>query len=613
MDKKKKSTGLQLRSWQRSLCLWAFIGFVIVSCSPGQNDDQSSGAKARAASDKNALRDQAATVTANRPNFLVILADDLGYSDIGVMGSEIRTPNIDSLAAQGTLLTNFRVHMTCSPTRAMLLTGVDSHIAGYGTMAGEFTPETRGKPGYETFLTDRVRTIAQVLRDSGYHTYISGKWDMGGHGDPALWPDKRGFEESFVLVEGSGSHFDKSPALLELSEVTYVENGKEIELPADFYSSRNYADKLIGYIDKNKADGKPFFAYLPFTAPHYPLQAPDEFVDSYAGVYEDGYQAIRADRVERMRAAGLIAEEQALAEQHSAWPTWDELEEPLRSLEVKRMQVYAAMVEAMDFHIGRVLDYLEQSKQVDNTLILFLSDNGAEGGNPLDFYGQAGFDWAEETFDMSMENMGRPGSYAWLGPGWAHVSSTPLRYFKGFPTEGGIRTPAIFTFANHIEAGTRSFSHANVLDIPVTLLDYAGITHPGIADNGEPMPALTGRSMRSLLSGAGKKVHHAQDHFAYVILGRRGVIQGNWKITWMNSPWGPEGRWSLFDLSADPAEREDLADRFPEKVAELQAIWETHVAEHGVIPVEGYKMGWTNDLSHYQWAPPGLRQPSSDD
>lgn len=544
---------------------------------------------------------------AERPNFLVILADDMGYSDIGVMGSEIRTPNIDRLAARGMLMTHFRVHMLCSPTRAMLLTGADSHPAGYGTMAGEFTPAIRGQPGYETYLTDRVTTIANVLRDGGYHTYIAGKWDMGGHGNPALWPEKRGFEESFVLVEGSGSHYNRAPSLLELDSVTYVENGREIELPDDFYSSRNYADKIIEYIDRHRLDGRPFFAYLPFTAPHYPLHAPDEFIERYAGVYEQGYEAVRAERIERMRNAGLIGEQGAVAGHHSAWPAWDDLSDTMRKLEARRMQVYAAMTEAMDFHIGRVLDYLEREGLTDNTLVIFLSDNGAEGGNPLDFYGQPGFDWAEGRFDVGLENLGRPGTYAWLGAGWAYVGSTPLRYFKGFPTEGGIRTPAIFSFPGRIEAGAVSSAPANVLDLPVTLLDYAGVVHPGVADNGEPMPPIRGRSMRPFLEAASGQVHPPEDYFAYVMMGRRGVVQGDWKITWMNAPWGPEGRWSLYNLAEDPAERNDLAASHPDKLAEMQALWDAYVAANGVIPIPRYETGWTNRFSHYEWLPPELR------
>ena len=547
-----------------------------------------------------------------RPNFLLILADDLGYSDLGVMGSEIRTPNLDELAARGLLMTHFRVHMMCSPTRAMLLTGADSHLAGYGTMAGEFTPEIRGQPGYETYLTDRVTTIANVLGASGYHTYIAGKWDMGGHGNPALWPDKRGFEESYVLVEGGGSHYDNSPSLLELSSVTYVENGREVELPADFYSSRNYADRIIEYIDKHRSDGKPFFAYLPFTAPHYPLHAPGEFIDRYAGVYEQGYESVRAGRIERMRTAELIGEQQLVAERHPVWPEWADLDDARRSLEARRMQVYAAMVEAMDFHIGRVLDYLERQHLADNTLVIFLSDNGAEGGNPLDFYGQSGFDWDESHFNVSLEKLGRPGSYAWLGPGWAHVSSTPLRYFKGFPTEGGIRTPAIFTFPGRIDAGVVSSTPANVLDLPVTLLDYAGVEHPRMADNGDPMPPLAGRSMRPFFDNTSDSIHPPQDYFAYAIMGRRGLVQGNWKIAWMNSPWGQGPRWSLFNLAEDPAERIDLADSYPERVAELEALWEQYTSENGVIPLPGYATGWTNRFSHYQWLPPALRlQPAT--
>ena len=594
------------------LYVLVFAVSAIAACSFSPDDEHPDGAGNPVTNSATDVQENSPAEATARPNFLIILADDMGYSDIGVMGSEIRTPNIDRLATRGMLMTHFRVHMMCSPTRAMMLTGADSHVAGYGTMAGEFTPETRGQPGYETYLTDRVTTIANVLRDGGYHTYIAGKWDMGGHGNPALWPDKRGFEESYVLVEGSGSHYDNSPSLLELSTVTYVENGREIELPDDFYSSRNYADKIIEYIDRHRLDGRPFFAYLPFTAPHYPLHAPDEFIERYAGMYEDGYEAVRAKRIERMREVGLIDERQTVAEHHPIWPKWNELDESVRNLEAKRMQVYAAMVEAMDFHIGRVLDYLEQQQLADDTLVIFLSDNGAEGGNPLDFYGQAGFDWAEDSFDVSLENLGRPDSYAWTGPGWAYVSSAPLRYFKGFPTEGGIRTPAIFAFPGRIEAGVRSSAIANILDLPVTLLDYAGIAHSGSADNGEPMPPLRGRSMRGFLQGAAGYVHTPQDYFTYVIMGRRGLVQGDWKMTWMNPPWGPDGRWSLFNLAHDPAESIDLAETHPDKVAELEALWKQYVAENRVIPLAAYDTGWTNRFSHYDWLPPELRkQPSN--
>ena len=316
---------------------------------------------------------------------------------------------------------------------------------------------------------------------------------------------------------------------------------------------------------------------------------------------------MRAARIERMRKTGLMGANQAAADHHPAWPAWDDLDDTMRSLEVRRMQVYAAMTEAMDFHIGRVLDYLEQEGLADNTLVIFLSDNGAEGGNPLDFYGQPGFDWAEDGFDVSLENLGRPGSYSWLGAGWAHVGSTPLRYFKGFPTEGGIRTPAIFSFPGRIEAGKVSSVRANVLDLPVTLLDYAGIEHPGVADNGGPMPPIRGRSMRGFLDGTGGQIHPPEDYFAYVMMGRRGVVQGDWKITWMNAPWGPEERWSLYNLAEDPAEQNDLAGSHPDKLAEMEALWDAYVAANGVIPIPGYETGWTNRFSHYDWFPPELR------
>ena len=254
----------------------------------------------------------------------------------------------------------------------MFLTGVDSHIVGYGTMTDEHTPETEGQPGYETFLNSRTETIPQLLRDTGYHTYITGKWDMGGRGNEALRPSNRGFEESWVLVEGSGSHYDSTGVFADLPTVTYAENGKNIDLPEDFYSSKTYVDKMIEYIDKHGDDDDPFFAYLSFTAPHWPLQAPAEFIDRYKGVYDKGYEGIRERRLQRMRDLGLLTEGQQPAEPHELIPAWQDLSPTHQKLEVRRMEIYAGMVEAMDYHTGRLLDYLRVTGKWDDTLILYL-------------------------------------------------------------------------------------------------------------------------------------------------------------------------------------------------------------------------------------------------
>lgn len=544
-----------------------------------------------------------------RPNILLILADDLGYSDIGPFGGEIATPNLDRLANAGKLLTNFQVHSVCTPSRAMLLTGANNHVAGIGAMAGEARGAQVGAENYEAHLTYRVVTIASLLRDAGYHTYISGKWDMGGRNDDALLPGKRGFEKSFVLVEGSADHFRKFPALAELDTVNYSENDRPVDLPEDFYSSNYYADKMIEFLDTEQADSNPFFAYLSFTAPHYPLQAPDEYIDKYEGVYDAGYDKIRQQRIQRMRASGLISADLEAAPQHPAWPSWDELSEDMKKLESRRMQIYAGMVEAMDHQIGRVLAHLEDTGQIENTLIVFLSDNGPDGGNPLD-WAPYYVDWADENFDLSPENMGRPGSFVWYGPGWAHVSSTPFSLYKGFTTSGGLLSPTIVSMPGHIQAGSRSGAFATILDLPATFLDLAGIEHPAPRYQGRDVKAMEGKSLAGLLFDSDESVHAADDVMVWEIFDRRAVRRGNWKIVWINKPWGKGvGEWSLYNVLDDPTEQNDLADTEPSIRDSLIADWQAYVAKNAVITIDGgIDFGWTNRTSHYTWLPPSLRK-----
>ncbi|NRA30613.1 MAG: arylsulfatase, partial [Parvularculaceae bacterium] len=432
---------------------------------------------------------------AERPNFLIILADDLGFSDIGPFGGEVNTPHLDALAERGLRFSNFHTHMFCTPTRAMLLTGVNNHAAGIGTMAGEWRGTQKGSPGYETYLSDRVVTVARLLNDAGYFTTVSGKWDLGGRNDDALLPDRRGFEDSFVLVEGSADHFRNYPALAELPNVNYRERGADVAVPESFFSSTLYADKLIEQLE-GQDDDRPFFAYLSFTAPHYPIQAPDEYIAKYDGVYEEGYEAIRQARLERMKAEGLMADDVVPADPHEAWPSWDELSDDYRAFEIRRMQVYAAMIDSMDHEIGRVMAHLEESGQLDNTVVIFLSDNGAEGGNPLD-WAPYYYDWAEENFDLSLGNLGRPNSYAWTGPQWSHVSSAPYRLFKSFSTRGGTQSPLIMALPNGAHAGEVTDHFVRVDDIPATLLEWAGVDHPGTSFDGRDVVTIQGKSLAS--------------------------------------------------------------------------------------------------------------------
>ena len=591
---------MKLMKFSVSVALISLIA-IVSGCGQESGNESNSSGQATSAPQLEAVSEN--EIASARPNILLILADDLGYSDIGVFGSEIATPNIDQLAADGLTLTNFHVHVFCTPTRAMLLTGANNHIAGIGTMAGEWRGEQKGAPGYETYLTDRVVTVAQLLKDAGYSTLISGKWDLGGRQDDAHLPINRGFEKSYILVEGSADHFRKAPALAELPNINYRENGVSVEPPERFYSSDLYTEKIIEQIDAGRDSDKPFFAYLSFTAPHYPLQAPDEYIAKYEGVYDGGYDAIRLARLERMREKGLFSDELEPAPPSDEWPTWDELSPKHQAFEVRRMQVYAAMVESMDANIGRVLKYLDEIGERENTLIVFLSDNGAEGGNVLD-WADYYVDWAEDSFDLSLENLGRDGSFAWTGPQWAHVSSAPYRMFKAFPTRGGVLSPTIINHPSLSAGGRISSAMATAMDLPATFLEVAGVQHPGTEYAGRQVAPLEGRSLLNLLQGKSKHAHDGDDVFVWEMIDRRAVQKGNWKIVWINKPWGKGvGEWSLFDLETDPTELNDVAAENPEIVADLLDAWEEYVAENNLVLADYSNLTYTNKKSHFEWLP----------
>ena len=533
---------------------------------------------------------------AKRPNIVLILADDLGYSDLGIYGGEIRTPNLNALAASGIQLTNFHVSPTCSPTRAMLLSGTDNHLAGFGTMNGLESPEQKGQPGYETFLNHDVVTFVRLLRDAGYHTYMAGKWHMGY--TPDVYPPNRGFEESFWLQQGGASHFGDGVGIVSSDPAAVYYEGMTMlkQLPADFYSSNYYTDKLIEYIDKHREDGKPFFAYAAYTAPHWPLHAPEATRAQYEGVYDAGYDDIHEKRVARMRELGLLGADVEPAPTHPVWRDWDDLSEEQKILESRRMEIYATMVEILDENIGRLLSHLDAIGELENTFVLFFSDNGAEGNDPLDLANNR--EWVPATFDNSLDNLGAAGSFATVGPGWAHVSSIPFGLYKGFPSEGGLVVPAIASFPGEIAEGRQSNTFASVVDIAPTLLGLAGVEHPGTSYRGRDVHPLEGKSMLALLTGEAEAVHEPEFVMGWELFNRRAMRKGNWKILWANSPWGKDD-WALYDLAADPAEQNDLSAEHPEKLAELIALWDQYVEDHGIIVLEELDMRFTNSTSYY--------------
>lgn len=510
-----------------------------------------------------------------RPNILLILADDLGYSDIRPYGGEIETPNLEQLAREGSRLTNFHVAPTCSPTRSSLLSGTDHHLAGIGTMAELIQPNQKGKPGYEGYLNDDSLSFPALLRDAGYHTYMAGKWHLGL--DQPHRPQARGFEASFALLQGGGFHFDAP----QQDRVNYVENDKPVKVPADYYSSNYFTDKLISFLDKNRGDGKPFFAYAAFTAPHWPLQAPPELIAKYKGKYDAGYEVIRNERLERLRQLGIVdparSVHKPLAET-AELPSWDKLTPAQQKLEARRMETYAAMVDNLDQNIGRLLDYLKKTGQYENTAIFFLSDNGAEGHVTPQF--------RPPFMNNSLENIGKADSYVYYGARWAEVGATPFRLSKGFTAEGGVISPAIVRYPGFAGKNTNKPAIATVRDLAPTFLDLAGVANPSASYQGKKVNPITGLSLLPYLQGTVAATHPQDFVLGEELFGNRSLRQGDWKIVWTEAPVG-NARWELFDLARDPGETTDLGGRNPQKLAELQALWDGYVRDNHVVLPQG--------------------------
>lgn len=515
-----------------------------------------------------------------KPNILLIVVDDMGYSDIGAFGGEIKTPAIDAIADAGVRLTNFYVGPSCSPTRSMLMSGNDNHVAGLGNMNELLTPNQVGQPGYEGYLNDRVVSLATLLQEAGYHTYMAGKWHLGEK--PEHDPAKRGFEKSFTLLEGGASHFDDEWMMYANYTPTYRENGVRTHVPPGFYSTEFYTDKTIKYIEEQDDDA-PFFAYLSFTAVHDPLHLPDDWLDLYAGKYTMGYNALREQRLSRMKRLGIVPDSTVLGPWLQMVPHWDDLSAEQHVSAARRMELYAAMVSNIDFHIGRLVAHLEEAGKLDDTLIIFFSDNGANGAD-MHMYPDTDEEWVERNSDNRFSNWGRRGSRIAQGAGWAQASSTPFRYFKGFIAEGGIRSPLIISGPPLARSGEILDAIAHVMDIAPTLLDVAGATYPDPDKDGNPVP-LRGKSMVSVLAARKDNIRSDDDFLAWEFFDWRAVRMSNWKATWIAAPFGA-GDWQLFDVGKDPGESNDVAEQFPDVTQDLADKWDSYADDVGVIPRE---------------------------
>lgn len=524
--------------------------------------------------------------THKKPNFLIILVDDLGYSDMSCYGSEIKTPNLDKLAIQGVKFTDFYVSSLCAPTRAMLLTGVDNHQNGLGTMPPGHAENQYLKRGYEGSLNNQVVALPEVLQDNGYHTYMAGKWHLGHHQES--YPANRGFEKSFAFLGGGSGHFSNAFALGpgEVPVSFYVRDKIIIEeLPDDFYSTKNFTDEMISYILKQE-DDSPFFGYLAYTAPHDPLHAPDSYLDKYKDVYNAGYEQIKKDRLARMKKIGIIDESVPYNPGTGKFPKWGDLDDDQRKSQARKMEIYAAMIENIDYHIGRVIETLKKTGKYENTIFIFLSDNGA---NPKEavFYPGSSEDLLAKNFDNSYSNLGKSNSFVSQGGAWAEASNTPFTYFKTTTGEGGIHAPLIIAGPGVENEKIQIKTGMHVCDIFPTVLKFAGVTRPEKYNENELVP-LYGKSAMEFLAGKEELVRNTSiDPLFFEMLECKAIIKGNWKAMMLQPPYADNPEWQLFDLSIDPLEKHDLASQKPAKLQELTQDWNEYAKNVGYIKAEG--------------------------
>lgn len=518
-----------------------------------------------------------------RPNVVILLVDDMGWSDIGPFGAaEIRTPHLDELAARGTRLTNFHVSPYCAPTRSMLFTGQDSHEVGLGNMIELATPEQLGAPGYEGYLNDRAVTVARRLHDEGYRTFLSGKWHLGieQSGAPTRW----GFDRAFAMLRGEANQYQyQGPVPSPDGPDLFTLDGEPFEVPSDFYTTTAFTDYFLSFLEETPRE-QPFFGALTFTAPHSPLQAPAEDIARYRGVFDGGPQALADARVESMKRMGLL-DDDVVPHRIVGGEKWEAMSAEEREPWARRMEVYAAMIDVMDQAVGRVMSALKERGQFEDTIVVFLSDNGAAGslreGNPK--WGP----WIEANFDNSLENLGSGTSYISTGPEWAQASMSPFALYKGFTTEGGLVSPTIVAGPG-VAAGGLSGDYGDVRDLVPTLLRLTGTPERHYAG----AAPLRGRDISRELRRPDPEREGPRRTVAGEVNGGAYVVRGGWKAVSITDRSGgypgalqPSRQWLLFDLVADPGETTDVAGRHPWVLRRLVREYERWAAEVGVVPV----------------------------
>lgn len=509
-----------------------------------------------------------------KPNIVLILADDMGYSDIGCYGGEINTPNLDQLALEGIRFSQFYNAARCCPTRASLLTGLYPHETGFGFMDGNL-----GVPGYEGYLNDKCMTIAEVLKTANYETMMTGKWHLGD--EPSHQPIQRGFDRFYGTLMGAGSYFDPASLMVDNTPV-------EANSPGYYYTDA-ISDTAVSFIQTHteRKTENPFFLYVSYTAPHWPLHAPEEAIEKYKGVYSKGWDSIRSERYERMVEMGLIKPDWKLSPGDSSIVAWDDEEH--KKWRERSMEVYAAQVEIMDQGIGRIVSVLEKSGELENTLILFLSDNGgcAVELKNTDWLAKSGALPAQAPDGSPMRPNSNPAimpgaadTYAAYGLPWANVSNTPFRRYKSETHEGGTATPFIAYWPSAIKKKNIIVDRpAHIVDVMSTCIEAAGINYPEFYRE-EKLNPLQGISLLPIFKGNEQPSHEI---LFWEHVGRKAVMQGKWKLVSLNRV-----DWELYDLEKDRTELNDLSEKYPEKVRELEKMYLEWAEQYGVLPYEEF-------------------------
>ena len=484
----------------------------------------------------------------SKPNIIVILVDDMGFSDLGCYGSEIETPNLDQLAGNGLRFSNFYNTSRCCPTRASLLTGLYSHQAGVGEMM-----KRTDKPGYLGYLNRNCVTIAEALKPAGYTTLMTGKWHVGE--DEGMRPFDRGFDRYWGVLHGGGLYFKETMKLKP--ERRFFHNNAMIDPPDDLYVTDDFTDRAMEFIDESvKQTKKPFFLYLAHVAPHWPLQAKPEDIAKYKGRYDAGWDVVREKRFGKQKQLEIIPENTLLSPRDPAVKAWSEMPEDKRKDLAHRMEIYAAQIDCIDQNVGKLVAKLKELGQFDNTLILFMSDNGCSSAG-----GPGGFNQGEKDAPI-----GTALSYSSAGLEWANVSDTPYRDYKMFTHEGGIASPFIAHWPARISAkGQIRKTVGHVIDVMPTLLEVAGAEYPMQVD-GKAIKPYEGMS---LVSSFKSDKETAERTLYWEHYGRKAVRRGDWKAV-----SGDRKTWHLYHLKEDPSELIDLADKEPARLEELKALWQ---------------------------------------